>query len=92
LRAGQPPITAAPRYIAVHRDADGTPDGYASYSLGEPGTLAGDADEAVQFGGAGRIDLPQDLGFGSGMTCWAGRPGAGRLEAPRDHRRARHPR
>ncbi|GAA1222600.1 GNAT family N-acetyltransferase [Kitasatospora nipponensis] len=34
LRAGQPPISAAPRYVAVHRDADGVPDGYASYSIG----------------------------------------------------------
>lgn len=36
--AGQPPISPAPRYVAVHRDADGVPDGYASYSLGEPNT------------------------------------------------------
>jgi predicted acetyltransferase len=33
LGAGQSPITPAPRYIAVHRDAAGVPDGYASYSL-----------------------------------------------------------
>ncbi|MFI5609618.1 GNAT family N-acetyltransferase [Amycolatopsis sp. NPDC051903] len=50
-RAGQPPIAAAPRYIAVHRDADGVPDGYASYSLGEPETLTVDetitTDDAV---------------------------------------------
>jgi len=31
LRAGQPPISPASRYIALHRDADGEPDGYASY-------------------------------------------------------------
>ena len=31
--AGRPPISPAPRYVAVHRDADGVPDGYASYSL-----------------------------------------------------------
>ncbi|MGW3040154.1 GNAT family N-acetyltransferase [Kitasatospora sp. NPDC001159] len=31
LGAGQPPIAPAPRYVAVHRDADGVPDGYASY-------------------------------------------------------------
>jgi predicted N-acetyltransferase YhbS len=37
--AGQPPVSRAPRYIAVHRDADGVPDGYASYSLGESDTL-----------------------------------------------------
>lgn len=33
--AGQPPVSAAPRYVAVHRDAHGVPDGYATYSLGE---------------------------------------------------------
>ncbi|MBO1415023.1 GNAT family N-acetyltransferase [Streptomyces sp. FH025] len=33
LGAGQPPIAPAPRYVAVHRDADGVPDGYASYSV-----------------------------------------------------------
>ncbi|WP_432854114.1 GNAT family N-acetyltransferase [Amycolatopsis sp. CA-161197] len=64
LRAGQPPITAAPRYIAVHRDADGTPDGYASYSLGEPGTLAVDetiaTDDAV-FTALARFVLGHDL-------------------------------
>ncbi|MFF7458081.1 GNAT family N-acetyltransferase [Kitasatospora sp. NPDC008115] len=35
LRAGQPPISGTPRYIALHRDADGVPDGYASYSLSD---------------------------------------------------------
>lgn len=43
--AGQPPIAPAPRYIAVHRDADGVPNGYASYSLVEPGTLI--VDETI---------------------------------------------
>ncbi|MEU9047952.1 MULTISPECIES: GNAT family N-acetyltransferase [unclassified Kitasatospora] len=33
--AGQPPVARAPRYVAVHRDVDGVPDGYASYSLGD---------------------------------------------------------
>ncbi|MEU9176148.1 GNAT family N-acetyltransferase [Streptomyces sp. NPDC048550] len=51
LRAGQPPISPAPRYVAVHRDADGVPDGYASYSIGEPDTLTVDetiaTDDAV---------------------------------------------
>ncbi|MER6979575.1 sterol carrier protein domain-containing protein, partial [Streptomyces carpinensis] len=49
--AGQPPISPAPRYIAVHRDADGNPDGYASYSIGEGSTLTVDetiaTDDAV---------------------------------------------
>ncbi|MFE0464163.1 GNAT family N-acetyltransferase [Kitasatospora sp. NPDC058965] len=48
--AGQPPIAPAPRYVAVHRDADGVPDGYASYSLSD-GTLTVDetitTDDAV---------------------------------------------
>ncbi|MFE0652650.1 GNAT family N-acetyltransferase [Streptomyces sp. NPDC059534] len=50
LRAGQPPVAMAPRYIAVHRDADGVPDGYACYSL-DSGTLSVDeiitTDDAV---------------------------------------------
>ncbi|GAA3215614.1 GNAT family N-acetyltransferase [Dactylosporangium siamense] len=50
LGAGQPPIAQAPRYVAVHRDAGGVPDGYASYSLSD-GTLTVDetiaTDDAV---------------------------------------------
>jgi predicted acetyltransferase len=49
--AGQPPVAAAPRYVAVHRDADGVPDGYASYRIDESMTLTVDetiaADDAV---------------------------------------------
>ncbi|MCX4780253.1 GNAT family N-acetyltransferase [Streptomyces sp. NBC_01264] len=49
-RAGQPPISPAPRHVAVHRDAEGVPDGYASYSV-ESGTLTVDetiaTDDAV---------------------------------------------
>ncbi|AZP22253.1 GNAT family N-acetyltransferase [Streptomyces aquilus] len=64
LRAGQPPIAPAPRYIAVHRDADGVPDGYASYSLGEHETLKVDetitADSAV-FTALARFLLGHDL-------------------------------
>ncbi|MFF7069516.1 GNAT family N-acetyltransferase [Streptomyces pseudovenezuelae] len=64
-RAGQPPISPAPRYVAVHRDADGVPDGYASYSLGEPGnTLTVDetitCDDAV-FTALARFVLGHDL-------------------------------
>ncbi|MGW5720283.1 GNAT family N-acetyltransferase [Amycolatopsis sp. NPDC003865] len=48
--AGQPPISSAPRYLAVHRDAGGVADGYASYLL-DSGTLTVDetiaADDAV---------------------------------------------
>ncbi|MFH9349292.1 GNAT family N-acetyltransferase [Kitasatospora sp. NPDC017646] len=46
LGAGQPPVAAAPRYIAVHRDADGAPDGYASYAL-DGDTLTVDETVAV---------------------------------------------
>ncbi|WP_314622037.1 GNAT family N-acetyltransferase [Streptomyces stackebrandtii] len=63
-RAGQPPISPAPRYVAVHRDADGVPDGYASYALGESDTLKVDetiaADDAV-FTALARFLLGHDL-------------------------------
>ena len=66
LGAGQPPISPAPRYVAVHRDADGVPDGYASYLLGESKTLAvdeiitaGDRQEAVRLANA-RETTPAD--------------------------------
>ncbi|MEU9880902.1 GNAT family N-acetyltransferase [Streptomyces phaeochromogenes] len=63
LRAGQPPISPAPRYVAVHRDADGVPDGYASYSV-ESGTLTVDetiaTDDAV-FTALARFVLGHDL-------------------------------
>ncbi|MEU6915812.1 GNAT family N-acetyltransferase [Streptomyces olindensis] len=63
LRAGQPPISPAPRYVAVHRDADGVPDGYASYSI-DADTLTVDetiaADDAV-FTALARFALAHDL-------------------------------
>jgi predicted acetyltransferase len=63
LRAGQPPISPAPRYVAVHRDTDGVPDGYASYSI-ESGTLSVDetitTDDAV-FTALARFVLGHDL-------------------------------
>ncbi|MFI2738303.1 GNAT family N-acetyltransferase [Streptomyces sp. NPDC018711] len=62
--AGQPPVAPAPRHVAVHRDADGVPDGYASYSLGEDGTLTVDetiaTDDAV-FTALARFLLGHDL-------------------------------
>ncbi|WP_416973162.1 GNAT family N-acetyltransferase [Streptomyces sp. 4F14] len=62
-RAGQPPIAPAHRYIAVHRDADGTPDGYASYSK-DGSTVTVDetitADDAV-FTALARYVLEHDL-------------------------------
>ncbi|MFG2405628.1 GNAT family N-acetyltransferase [Streptomyces brevispora] len=64
LGAGQPPVSSAPRYVAVHRDADGAADGYASYSTGDPGTLAVDetiaTDDAV-FMSLARFVLGHDL-------------------------------
>ncbi|MFF6879647.1 GNAT family N-acetyltransferase [Streptomyces sp. NPDC012474] len=63
LRAGQPPISPAPRYIAVHRDADGVPDGYASYSI-ESGTLTVDeiiATDDTVFTALARFALEHDL-------------------------------
>lgn len=64
LRAGQPPISPAQRYVALHRDAHGIPDGYASYSIGEANTLTVDetitADDAV-FTALARFVLEHDL-------------------------------
>ncbi|CAM5351432.1 GNAT family N-acetyltransferase [Streptomyces chartreusis] len=64
LRAGQPPISPAPRYVAVHRDAHGVPDGYASYSIGEGNALTVDetiaVDDAV-FTALARFALGHDL-------------------------------
>ncbi|MET8805159.1 GNAT family N-acetyltransferase [Streptomyces sp. NPDC004546] len=61
--AGQPPISPAPRYVAVHRDADGVPDGYASYAV-EGDTLTVDetiaSDDAV-FTALARFVLGHDL-------------------------------
>ncbi|MFJ3217719.1 GNAT family N-acetyltransferase [Kitasatospora sp. NPDC086801] len=63
LGAGRPPVSSVPRYVAVHRDADGVPDGYASYSLGD-GTLTVDetiaTDDAVATALA-RFALGHDL-------------------------------
>ncbi|GAA2766607.1 GNAT family N-acetyltransferase [Streptomyces paradoxus] len=63
LRAGQPPVSPAPRYVAVHRNADGVPDGYASYAV-ESGTLTVDetiaTDDAV-FTALARFVLEHDL-------------------------------
>lgn len=35
------PVTPSPRYVAVHRDGDGGPDGYASYWI-DSGTVTVD--------------------------------------------------
>ncbi|MFE9424024.1 GNAT family N-acetyltransferase [Kitasatospora sp. NPDC006697] len=44
--AGMPPVSPAPRYVAVHRNADGVPDGYASYALGDSDSVL-TADELI---------------------------------------------
>ncbi|MEV0095204.1 GNAT family N-acetyltransferase [Streptomyces sp. NPDC050738] len=63
-RAGQPPITPAPRYVAVHRDADGVANGYACYARGDSGTFTVDeiiaTDDAV-FTALARFVLGHDL-------------------------------
>jgi predicted acetyltransferase len=61
--AGQPPVSLAPRYVAVHRDDDGVADGYASYSI-ESATLT--VDETITTDGAvatalARFVLDHDL-------------------------------
>ncbi|MFI5675325.1 GNAT family N-acetyltransferase [Streptomyces cellulosae] len=56
--AGQPPVSPAPRYVAVHRDTDGVPDGYASYST-ESGTLT--VDETIAIDDAGFTALARFL-------------------------------
>ena len=61
--AGRPPISPAPRYVAVHRDADGVPDGYASYSL-ESEVLTVDetiATSDAAFTALARFVLEHDL-------------------------------
>ncbi|GAA2490603.1 GNAT family N-acetyltransferase [Streptomyces longisporus] len=62
--AGQPPIAPASRHVAVHRDADGVPDGYASYAVGEGDALTVDetiaTDDAV-FTALARFVLGHDL-------------------------------
>ncbi|WP_330276623.1 GNAT family N-acetyltransferase [Lentzea sp. NBC_00516] len=62
LGAGMPPMTRAPRYVAVHRDGD-RPDGYATYALNN-GTLTIDeiitSDDAV-FAALARFALDHDL-------------------------------
>ncbi|MFB9377669.1 GNAT family N-acetyltransferase [Kineococcus gynurae] len=44
LGAGHPPVSREPRWIGLHRDADGRPDGYVSYRL-EDGVLL--VDETI---------------------------------------------
>ncbi|MBW8706869.1 Enhanced intracellular survival protein [Streptomyces sp. MBT84] len=64
LSAGQPPVAPAPRYVAVHRDADGVPDGYASYSVTDPNTLMVDETIAIDdaaFTSLARFVLGHDL-------------------------------
>lgn len=48
-------MAPAPRYVAVHRDADGVPDGYASYTVTEPNTLM--VDETISTNDAASTAL-----------------------------------
>ncbi|MFJ3669064.1 GNAT family N-acetyltransferase [Streptomyces sp. NPDC090106] len=60
--AGQAPVSRAQRYIALHRDADGVPDGYASYSLGGSGTETTlTVDETVTTDAGAFTDLARHL-------------------------------
>ncbi|MFE4971641.1 GNAT family N-acetyltransferase [Kitasatospora sp. NPDC056651] len=58
LGAGQAPVARTPRYVAVHRDADGTPDGYASYWK-DGDTLT--VDETVAVDDAGYTALARSV-------------------------------
>ncbi|MGW3032956.1 GNAT family N-acetyltransferase [Streptomyces sp. NPDC001178] len=62
--AGQPPIAPTSRHVAVHRDAHGVPDGYASYAVGDGDVLTVDetiaGDDAV-FTALARFVLGHDL-------------------------------
>ena len=62
--AGRPPVSFERRFVAVHRDADGVPDGYASYSRTSSETLTVDeiiaTDDAVTTALA-RFALGHDL-------------------------------
>ncbi|MEU8517552.1 GNAT family N-acetyltransferase [Kitasatospora sp. NPDC048722] len=62
--AGHAPIARTPRYVVVHRDADGVPDGYASYSMGDPDILTVDeiiATTDTAFTALARYLLGHDL-------------------------------
>lgn len=63
LGAGMPPVAPAPRHVAVHRDDDGVPDGYATYTV-DDGKLVIDetitSDDAV-FTALARFALDHDL-------------------------------
>ncbi|MEV6905562.1 GNAT family N-acetyltransferase [Amycolatopsis sp. NPDC051071] len=62
--AGQSPISPAPRYIAVHRDAEGVADGYACYSQPELETLTVDeiiATDDTVYTALARFVLEHDL-------------------------------
>ncbi|MGW0602445.1 GNAT family N-acetyltransferase [Streptomyces sp. NPDC002644] len=62
--AGHAPISTEPRYVAVHRDADGVPDGYASYVRDRDSTLTVDETIAVDdtvFTALARFLLGHDL-------------------------------
>lgn len=57
--AGRPPVAPAQRYVAVHRDAGGVPDGYATYVLEGAGTLT--VDETIATDDAVTTELARFL-------------------------------
>ncbi|MFF1909337.1 GNAT family N-acetyltransferase [Kitasatospora sp. NPDC058218] len=59
LGGGLPPVAPVPRYVAVHRDADGVPTGYASYWRGEADSLT--VDETVATDDAAATALTRFL-------------------------------
>ncbi|GGQ70927.1 GNAT family N-acetyltransferase [Kitasatospora griseola] len=63
-RAGHPPTAPAQRWIALHRDVDGTPDGYACYSLDDSQAMLVDETVALDdaaFTALARCLLGHDL-------------------------------
>ncbi|MBB1159960.1 GNAT family N-acetyltransferase [Amycolatopsis dendrobii] len=58
LGAGHPPTGPEPRYLVVHRDADGTADGYASYLVNDTALTV---DEVIAVDDAAFTSLTQYL-------------------------------
>ncbi|MGW4382059.1 GNAT family N-acetyltransferase [Kitasatospora sp. NPDC004531] len=58
-RAGHPPTAPTQRWIALHRDADGTPTGYAPYSLDDSQAML--VDEIISLDDAAYTALARYL-------------------------------
>ncbi|AXX30932.1 GNAT family N-acetyltransferase [Actinosynnema pretiosum subsp. pretiosum] len=61
--AGRPPVSRAPRHVAVHHDADGVADGYASYLLENDALVVDElvAENAAASAGLTGFALGHDL-------------------------------